>query len=230
MRPKLQFFDPAALAQVLEQIEQEVEADATEAMRSADPRTSRSILDALFSSTQLRLLGMLFGQPDRQFHINALMQKTGCGSGAVQRELARLERVQCLRSERDRGRRYYQANERSPLHAELCAMFTKAAVAAPIRSVLETVESDIDLAFVCQAGAPLWTRPPPLQLVILAEDCPDGLHAALASASQVLDRRIEPLVLEPERGGHFIEFLLTLPRTWVIGSDERLGALRHARP
>jgi hypothetical protein len=37
------------------------------------------------------VLGLLFGQPDRSFYATELIALTGAGSGAVQRELARLE-------------------------------------------------------------------------------------------------------------------------------------------
>lgn len=58
---------------------------------SASPAADRSSLaDALFSGTQQRILGLLFGQPERSFHADELITLTSSGSGAVQRELARL--------------------------------------------------------------------------------------------------------------------------------------------
>jgi hypothetical protein len=50
-----------------------------------------SLADALFSTTQQRVLSLLFGQPDRSFDAIELIRLVGAGSGAVQRELARLE-------------------------------------------------------------------------------------------------------------------------------------------
>ena len=50
-----------------------------------------SLAGALFSTTQQRVLGLLFGQPDRSFYATELITMTAAGSGAVQRELARLE-------------------------------------------------------------------------------------------------------------------------------------------
>ena len=51
---------------------------------------STSLAAALFSGTQQRVLGLLFGQPDRSFYATELISLAGVGSGAVQRELARL--------------------------------------------------------------------------------------------------------------------------------------------
>ena len=58
------------------------------------PSRRRSLADALFTRTQQRVLGVLFGRPDRSFYASELIQVTrapGCRSSA-QRELARLER------------------------------------------------------------------------------------------------------------------------------------------
>ncbi|MGB6335622.1 MAG: transcriptional regulator, partial [Thermoanaerobaculia bacterium] len=51
---------------------------------------SNSLADALFTTTQQRVLALLFGQPARSFFATELIELTGSGSGAVQRELKRL--------------------------------------------------------------------------------------------------------------------------------------------
>jgi hypothetical protein len=48
------------------------------------------LANALFTTTQQRILGLLFGQPERSFFTTELIELTGSGSGAVQRELKRL--------------------------------------------------------------------------------------------------------------------------------------------
>src|SRR3972149_835565 len=60
-----------------------------------NPRVSKtqkrtSLADALFSTIQQRVLAYLFGQPERSFFATELIRLAGGGSGAVQRELARL--------------------------------------------------------------------------------------------------------------------------------------------
>ena len=49
-----------------------------------------SIADALLTTTQQRVLALLFGQPSRSFYSSELIELTRSGSGAVQRELKRL--------------------------------------------------------------------------------------------------------------------------------------------
>ena len=55
--------------------------------------------DVLFTNTQQRVFTYLFGQPDRSFFANELINLTGAGSGAVQRELKRLTESGLVTSE-----------------------------------------------------------------------------------------------------------------------------------
>lgn len=48
------------------------------------------LADALFTQTQQRVLALLFGQDRRDFSISELISDSGAGSGAVQREVAKL--------------------------------------------------------------------------------------------------------------------------------------------
>src|SRR6187455_3166877 len=58
--------------------------------RSASRSTNTSLADALFTKTQQRVLRVLFGQPQRSFYASELIRDAGTGSGAAQRELAKL--------------------------------------------------------------------------------------------------------------------------------------------
>lgn len=83
-----------------------------------------SLADTLFSSTQQRVLGCLFGQPDRSFYATELIAAGG-GSGAVQRELARLEESGLVSAERIGRQKHYQANRLSPIFEELHGIVVK---------------------------------------------------------------------------------------------------------
>jgi DNA-binding MarR family transcriptional regulator len=60
--------------------------------------------------TQQRILGALFGQPQRSFYAAQLIRDTGTGSGAAQRELARLEVSGLVVTRRIGNQKHYQAN------------------------------------------------------------------------------------------------------------------------
>ena len=108
-------------------------------------RVSRGagLADALFTGTQQRVLGLLFGQPKRSYYANELIGLAGAGSGAVQRELARLTRGGVLTVQPVGNQKHYRANPDSPLFAELCSIAQKALrLASDVRAPGSDVESD----------------------------------------------------------------------------------------
>ena len=88
------------------------------------PRTI-SLADALFSGTQQRVLGLLFGQPERSFYATELINLAGVGSGAVQRDLASLSQSGLVTVKPVGNQKHYQANPASPIYDELCGMVRK---------------------------------------------------------------------------------------------------------
>jgi predicted nucleotidyltransferase len=87
--------------------------------------TAATVADALFSGTQQRVLGFLFGQPGRSFYATELISLVGAGSGGVQRELAWLERSGLVTLSRVGTQKHYQANPDSILFDELCSIARK---------------------------------------------------------------------------------------------------------
>src|SRR6476661_1071140 len=79
----------------------------------------KSLADALFTKTQQRVMRVLFGQPERSFYASELIRDAGTGSGAAQRELARLEGSGLISARRIGHQKHYQANPASPLYSEL---------------------------------------------------------------------------------------------------------------
>lgn len=83
------------------------------------------IADALFSTTQQRVLALLFGQPERSFFTNELIGLVGAGSGAVQREVKRLVESGLVTVTRLGSQKHYQANPATPIYEELRGIVTK---------------------------------------------------------------------------------------------------------
>lgn len=71
-------------------------------------RHGASLADALFTSTQQRVLALLFGQPSRSFFVNELVGLTESRSGAVQRELARLAQGGLVTVSKVGNQKHYQ--------------------------------------------------------------------------------------------------------------------------
>src|SRR5262249_36975991 len=116
---------------------------------SGRSRRRKSLADALLTKTQQRVLGTLFGQPDRSFYASELIREAGTGSGAAQRDLARLEESGLIVSRRIGHQKHYQANAASPLFSELRNIVLKTVgLAEPLRDALKPLASAIRAAFV----------------------------------------------------------------------------------
>lgn len=78
------------------------------------PSRSLGLVSVLFTGTQQRLLALLFGQPTRRFYASELIGLAGMGSGAVQRELAKLAGSGLVTVRAVGNQKHYQANASSP--------------------------------------------------------------------------------------------------------------------
>jgi len=85
----------------------------------------RSIGDALFTKTQQRVLGLLYGQPDRSFFANEIMRQVNMGRGTVRRELERLVDAGLLSITRQGNQNHYQARQDNPVFSELLGIVRK---------------------------------------------------------------------------------------------------------
>src|SRR5688500_9817915 len=95
------------------------------ARKPQPPSFSERLADALFAKVQQRVLGVLFGNPGRSFYANEIIARARSGTGAVQRELARLEASGLVTVNRVGKQKHYQANPASPVFDELRSLVIK---------------------------------------------------------------------------------------------------------
>ena len=89
------------------------------------PTPVSGIADALFTKVRQRVLAVLFGNPGRSFYANEVIALAGSGTGAVQRELARLEAAGLVTVTRVGKQKHYQANATAPVFEELRGLVLK---------------------------------------------------------------------------------------------------------
>jgi predicted nucleotidyltransferase len=75
--------------------------------------------EALFTKTQRRILGLLFGTPERSFYANEIVRSAGVGIGAALRELDRLAASGLVVSARIGNQKHFQANRNGLVFEEL---------------------------------------------------------------------------------------------------------------
>ncbi|WP_418318111.1 nucleotidyltransferase domain-containing protein [Piscinibacter sakaiensis] len=105
--------------------------------------------DVLFTGTQHRVLAPLFGQPTRSFYASELISLAGMGSGAVQRELAKLAGSGLVTVRTVGNQKHFQANRDAPIFDELKGIVDKTfGLAEPLRQALQPLSKKIAAAFV----------------------------------------------------------------------------------
>jgi predicted nucleotidyltransferase len=192
----------------------------------------KSLADALFTKTQQRVLGVLFGEPDRSFYASELIRTAGTGSGAAQRELAKLEESGLVLGRRVGHQKHYQANAASPLFAELRNIVLKTVgLAEPLRDALKPLSSAIRAAFVYGSVPKAADRSgSDIDLMVISDSLTYGeVFGALERVAKSVGRNVNPTVYtvaefaKRSRGENaFVTRVLQQPKVWVIGSEHDL--------
>ena len=108
-----------------------------------------SLSEALFTTTQQKVLGLLFGKPDQSFYANEIARWAQVGKGSLMRELDRLQQAGVLTLTRQGNQTHYQANPDCPIYAELLGIARKTfGIAEPLREALQPFAEQITWAFV----------------------------------------------------------------------------------
>ncbi len=160
-----------------------------------------SFADALFSGLQQRLLGLLFGQPERSFYGNELLRLTGTGRGALQRELEKLVSSGLVQVSPLGNQKHYQANSASPIFAELRSIILKSVgLADVLREALAKTEGHIRVAFVYGSVAKgSDTAASDVDVMVVSDTLAyTELFESLAHAEAILGRKVSPTLYTSE--------------------------------
>jgi predicted nucleotidyltransferase len=164
--------------------------------KQTSPRPS--IATALFSEVQGRVLGLLFGRPERRFHGAEVIRLVARGTGATHRVLRELARADLLTVSAVGNQRHYQANAASPVFDDLRRLVLKSiALNEPIAKALAPLADRIDEAFVFGSTAKGSDRArSDVDLLVISETVEYAeLLEALSTAESDIGRRIEPVIV-----------------------------------
>ena len=164
------------------------------------PTAPTSLADALFTTTQQRVLALLFGQPARSFYASEMIERTGSGSGAVQRELKRLASSGLVTVKRIGNQKHYQANPNSPVFAELHGLVNKTvALVEPIREAMTPLADRVKLALLYGSVVKgTDTATSDIDILIVADRVTlEDVYSTLAPMEAELDRKISPTLYTP---------------------------------
>ena len=150
----------------------------------------------LFAPVQRRVLGLLFGQPQRRFQSAELIRMAGSGTGATYRLMTRLATVGLITTERVGNQKHYQANADSPVFGEqgcrmkpaedhaCAARPLRATPFATLRHTKNRFTKKADNLFVTKPDRSIYSR----HDRIIVRNCTD--HTGVDEASTPNARRI----------------------------------------
>ena len=200
----------------------------SERERTAAARPSLPLADALFPSTQRRVLGLLFGQPQRSFFATEIIGRLGAGSGAVQRELKKLADSGLVRVSWVGNQRHFQANPDSPIFHELCGLIRKTVgLSEPLRQALEPLREVIELALVYGSVAKgKETAASDIDLLLVSDSLSlEEVYRSVTAAEEALGRKVHPTLYTSEEfsrrrtaGNPFLERVLGGRTIVLIGA------------
>jgi predicted nucleotidyltransferase len=193
---------------------------------------SVSLSNALFSKVQQRVLALIFGHPERSFYASEIIRNVHSGTGAVERELTRLECSGLVSVERIGNQKHYRANQASPIFEEMKSLVVKTmGLAEPIRRALEPYADRITVAFVYGSVAKgTDTAQSDIDLMVIGDELNYAeLYGAAQQAENTLHRKISPTFLSPDewkkkvsQKNSFVNKLSVQPKILIVGSEKDL--------
>ncbi len=199
-----------------------------EPTRGTAAATRAGLANALFTSTQQKVLGLLFGQPDRSFYVTQIMDLARSGRGAVQRELQRLESAGLVSVQSFGNQKHYQANRESPLFDEICSIVRKTVgLEEHVRAVVESLPGEVHIALIYGSVAKGEDHSASdIDLLLVADDLTlEQVFAALSPVEELLARKVNPTLYTKveysrrrKRGNAFLKRVLSGPVIPLAGS------------
>ncbi len=187
-----------------------------------------SIGDALFTKTQKKVLGLLFGKPDKRFYTNEIMRWASMGRGTVGRELERLVSANLLTVIKEGNQNYYQANANNPVYRELVNIVKKSfGLADVIKQALILLSGDIKFAFIFGSIAKRKENEySDIDIMIIGEVTYANVVKALHSSEKSLGREINPKIFnlnewkkQVKNHREFFKDVMEHPKLFIKGDE-----------
>lgn len=199
-----------------------------------DSAATITVGDALFSKVQQRVLGVLFGNAARSFYANEIIALADSGTGAVQRELAKLEKSGLVTVTRVGNQRHYQANSAAAVFKPLRELVLKTSgVGDVLRAALAPAAEEIRAAFVYGSVSKGDDRAASdIDVMVVSDTLSYGdVFELLENASKRTGRTINPTLYSTREltkrlrsRNSFITRVVAQPKIWLIGTEDDLAS------
>jgi predicted nucleotidyltransferase len=192
----------------------------------------------LFGRTRQAILALLFTRPDESFYFREIVRRTGCGVGAVQRELSQLTNCGLVRRLREK---YFQANPDSAIYQPLKEIVVRTiGLADGLRASLKPVIDRVAVAFIFGSfvrGEQRLSSDVDVMIITRGDNLPgDEIADLLRPQQERVGREINCFVLSAREfrakwcaRNHFIRSTFTSEKVFLIGDADELERLAEER-
>jgi predicted nucleotidyltransferase len=181
------------------------------------------------SEVRLKILKLLVLNPDRNFHVRAIVRAVSAEINAVRRELEKLIRINLLRRRQSSNRIYYTVNSSHPFYTELLYLLSKEDGFGA--EIIKNAKLLGDIEFAMIAGSFLRGRQSTaldVDLFIVGDVKLDLLKKLVVQQEAVMSREVNYSVMTKEEfklrkrtNDPFVAKILTQSRAMLIGDEEK---------
>ena len=199
---------------------------------------STSLGQALFTKTQQRVLGLLFGNPERSYYANEIVRFADAGIGTVQRELQRLESAGLITAEKIGNQKHYRANRAAAIFEELRSIVIKTVgLADVLRNAILPLKEQVDLAFIFGSIAQGKERiTSDIDVMVIGDASFQSIVPVFHPTQETVGREVNPIVMTVSefsgkflQGDRFVSRIVKEPKIFLIGGSDDLGKLTTDR-
>lgn len=188
--------------------------------------------DALFTTTQQKVLGLLYTHPEKSFYTKEIIRTTGMGVATIKRELDRMLEAGVISMTKIGNQHHYKANAECPIYSELLGIVKKTfGIVDVIKPALLPLAEHISWAFIFGSVASgKETSGSDIDLLIIGDVGLKDIASDLYEVQDMLGREINPKIYSKaewikmkNNKDAFIKEILAKPRMDVIGDANELG-------
>lgn len=199
---------------------------------------SNSIGNVLFTKTQQKVLGLLFGKPDQSFYLNEITKLSQMGRGTIKRELERMEAAGIVVKKRIGNQNHYQANSECPVYSELMGIARKTfGVADVIKAALNSILDEVAFAFIYGSVAKGEdTAKSDIDLLIVSNELTySEVMERLLDCETSIGRPINPTIYNVDQiekklkqDNAFVSRVMEQPKIWIKEDEDVYRTIRQS--
>ncbi len=153
------------------------------------------------SEARRRILGLMFSDPEREFHMRGMERRIGMSIGAVQHVVGNLEREGLLKRRRLGNLALFSPNRKHPLYREMESVIARTVGIAPLLARALAGVPGVCIAFLYGSYAsvfsksPAWSGESDVDVLVVGDVDPLAVSRIAREAGEATGRQINYTVM-----------------------------------